>query len=347
MEPLQRLAFLLGKLRERNVAAVLLFAALAATIFAVSQKTTAVYILDGEKLTVTYTIESDPHKILKKEGIELAYGDVVEASAFQYGVGEVRIGRGFPVLLTIGQSETQPLTAKAITVEELLAEHGISPDGNDLVSPPLQTTLAPGERVDYHRVDYQTRVEEGELPYPVEEQKTSLLAVGKRRVVTQGQKGYGVSTYLQKFVDGQLQKETLLDSQAQTQPVTETVLVGARVPISPLDFGYRLDESGAPIGYKKVYRNQRATGYSARVGAGTASGRFAVPGHVAVRADMIPYGTKLYIATPDRSFIYGYAVAADTGVALMEDVIDVDLFYATFLESQLNGRRLVDIYVLD
>ena len=44
--------------------------------------------------------------------------------------------------------------------------------------------------------------------------------------------------------------------------------------------------------------------------------------------------------------MYGYAVAADTGIGLLNDVIDVDLFDETYTESCLNGRRTVDIYVL-
>ena len=31
----------------------------------------------------------------------------------------------------------------------------------------------------------------------------------------------------------------------------------------------------------------------------------------------------------------------------MANVVDVDLFYETYEESVLNGRRIVDIYVLE
>ena len=55
----------------------------------------------------------------------------------------------------------------------------------------------------------------------------------------------------------------------------------------------------------------------------------------------------MYIRSADGSFIYGYAIANDTGTGMMQGVVDVDLFYESFLESQLNGRRIVDIYILD
>ena len=43
----------------------------------------------------------------------------------------------------------------------------------------------------------------------------------------------------------------------------------------------------------------------------------------------------------------GCAVAADTGTALLQNVIDIDLFYDTYLESYLNGRKICDVYILD
>ena len=71
-------------------------------------------------------------------------------------------------------------------------------------------------------------------------------------------------------------------------------------------------------------------------------------GSVAVRAAEIPYGTRMYIRASDGGhFVYGCAVAADTGTALLQNVIDIDLFYDTYLESYLNGRKICDVYILD
>ena len=54
-----------------------------------------------------------------------------------------------------------------------------------------------------------------------------------------------------------------------------------------------------------------------------------------------------YIRTPGGGFIYGYAVANDTGTGLVEGIIDVDLFYDTYEQSVLNSVRWVDIYILE
>ena len=66
-----------------------------------------------------------------------------------------------------------------------------------------------------------------------------------------------------------------------------------------------------------------------------------------MNTEVIPYGTKLYIASPDNSFVYGYAIAADTGTGLIDGSIDLDLFYDSYTESCLNGVRYVNVYVLD
>ncbi|MBR6743854.1 MAG: 3D domain-containing protein, partial [Clostridia bacterium] len=78
-----------------------------------------------------------------------------------------------------------------------------------------------------------------------------------------------------------------------------------------------------------------------------ASGQKLYAGSVAVNPNKIPYGTKMYITTPDNSFVFGYAIAADTGTGLMANIIDVDLFYDTYEESCWNGLRSVNIYILE
>ena len=151
---------------------------------------------------------------------------------------------------------------------------------------------------------------------------------------------------LLSMVDGEVTRTELESNVVTEQPVTEIILQGTADPVSPLDFGYQLSADGTPVNYAYKLTDQVATGYSARSGAWGASGMTLSYGYVAVDPTEIPYGSKLYITSPDGSFVYGYAIAADTGTGLLNDVIDVDLFYETYTESCLNGRRTVDIYVL-
>lgn len=195
------------------------------------------------------------------------------------------------------------------------------------------------------------RVEQDEIiEHPVEERLTSLLRPGQEQVMQYGIDGSRTVLYEQEIVDGEVQEQTVVAQTIHQEPVTEIRLVGAvgtQAAISPLDFGIELDERGVPVQYSQVLTNQVATGYNAGRGAWGASGQTLSAGYVAVHPGEIPYGTKMYIASPDNSFVYGFAIAADTGISLLGDVIDVDLYYDSYLESCLNGRRNVNIYILD
>ena len=45
-------------------------------------------------------------------------------------------------------------------------------------------------------------------------------------------------------------------------------------------------------------------------------------------------------------FVEGYAVATDTGIAVQDGRILVDLFYETYAESVINGAINVNVYVV-
>ncbi len=166
--------------------------------------------------------------------------------------------------------------------------------------------------------------------------------------------------------DDYFRMSALFDEAYEKDPQVFTAAMAAQTraltaAISNLDWSedFPLDENGIPQEYRYVLREQRATGYASRrntgktYGAGSRTSQaktgvyYCTAGTVAVRANEIPYGTRMYIRTPGGGFIYGYAVANDTGTGLVEGVIDVDLFYDTYEESVLNSVRWVDIYILD
>ena len=86
---------------------------------------------------------------------------------------------------------------------------------------------------------------------------------------------------------------------------------------------------------------------SAYTGGGTtATGAPAAFGRVAVNPNVIPYGTKLYICSPDGKVVYGYAIASDTGGACMRNTIIADLYYDTLSECYQIGVRTMNVYIL-
>lgn len=191
--------------------------------------------------------------------------------------------------------------------------------------------------------------EEQIIEHEVQERKTSLLEEGVTKVIQTGSDGKRKVTIEKIIVDGEVRREKVVEEEILKQPVTEIVLVGAtgqEAAISPLAFDVELDENGVPVEYSSVLTNQVSTGYSLGSNAMGASGQGLSAGYVAVHPGEIPYGTKLYITSADNSYVYGFAIAADTGLGLLGNQIDVDLYYDTYLESCLHGRRNVNIYIL-
>lgn len=333
-------------IRSRTFAIGVLFAAMACFVFILAENTNAVYIRDGEQIALRFTVQDEPEDILSEYGIITMAYDSVDFSGFGGKVGEISITRAYPILITAdGITDKYMLTEKK-TVGQILEEKGLVLGEHDMINYPLSHSLEENEHIIIQRVDYVQRVEEEVIPYETEYKKTSLLRSGRQRVLASGRDGLKEYVYVQRTVDGVVYEEELEEENILQQPVTQEVLLGAAVAISPLDFGYEI-QNGVPTQYREVITNAVATGYSARAGARTASGRKAAVGYVAVNPNEIPYGTKLYITSADNKFIYGYAIAADTGTGLLADIVDIDLFYDSYYESCLNGRRIVNIYILE
>lgn len=331
---------------SRAFAASALSVAMAAVIYLLTSMVNTIYIYDGGQTLLEHTFERDPYSILEDNGIITMSADKVDFTGIQGGYGEISIQRAFPVTVT-ADGQTQTLEVVDGTVGSLLEQLDIHYDSDDILTPGPQKLLEEDEEIVLQRVEYVTRTEEEEIPHEVEVRPTPLLRDGRTMTLEQGQDGARTLSYTQRTVDGVVEEETLVSEVIHQPPVTQVVLQGGDAPVSPLEFDIPIGEDGVPVHYSRVLTDQVATGYNAGPGGWGASGETLSAGYVAVHPGEIPYGTRMYIASPDGSFVYGYAIAADTGTALLDDLIDVDLYYDTYTESCLNGRRTVNIYILD
>jgi len=203
---------------------------------------------------------------------------------------------------------------------------------------------------DVYRVEFrggESAPVQRELPYEIVLVPTSLFPEGTNMRVNYGRPGvrevrYGTLVINGTTVGRVLRSETVIEA-----PVNSRLLVGTPgARISPFNFEWERGEDGNPVGYHARLTNQRATAYSDRVGTITSTGQRAAVGLVAVNPRNIPYGTLLYIASDCRTFVYGYAIAADTGGDLMRGRIDIDLFYDSHLETIHHGNRRVNVFIL-
>jgi len=253
----------------------------------------------------------------------------------------------FPVTVTVNGINSVWMV-KSGTVQDVLLAASVSVGPNDLISPSLDAPVEQFDQIVVKHCELERYTEELEVPYKTYYYYSPDVTPGKEVVQQKGENGLHVDSYTQLVYRGEVLEKNLEDRVVKKAPVDCKILIGFRSkPVSSFDFEWAFDGSGEPVGCAYVIRGTKAAGYSAPSTAGTASGRPAMVGHVAVNPNNIPYGSKLFIQSPDGSFIYGYAIAADTGTALMQGIIGVDLFYATYDQSAANGIKTVDIFVLE
>ena len=293
---------------------------------------------------VVLTSESDPARVMSLSGIEAEEGDEVYYTAFAGSLASLNIERAFSVTIEADGQE-YPVRMVMGTVADALERAGITLDADDYTEPALSARVTAGSKIEVHRVEYQDKVETQAVPYDTEYVYTSLYFrnTGRTTTVQHGAEGQQTVTTRDRYVDGELENSIVVDSTTTVQPTNHVIKTyGAGAPVSPLTGPD--GTTNAPASYSKVLTG-KATGYYSKTGKGS-SGLGLGYGTVAVDPDVIPYGTKLYITSTDGKFVYGYAVATDTGIAVQKGQILVDLFYETYAESVINGAIQVNVYVV-
>ena len=258
--------------------------------------------------------------------------------------------RAYPVSVT-ADGATTDLMVTGGTVDDMLARLDITYDEDDELTPAGDTQTEEGTAITLTRIEYKEYTQEEPIPCETEYLYTSLYYRARFQgiswTVRTGQDGVDNVTYREKYVDGELAEHEEI-ARENVIPMITTVVkcYGPGAPVS--QFVGPEVEGGVPTeGVAAVYTDCRATGYSAGPNAWGASGRHLTYGTVAINPNIIPYGSLMYITSASGNFVYGYAYAADTGIAMMDGRAFIDLYYETYDESVKNEVNWVNIYVLD
>ena len=319
---------------------------LAATLGVTAANLRLTYVTDsnGARQVLLTDADASPAQVMHLSGIRSEEGDEVYYTAFSGNLASLNIERAFSVSITADGQE-YPVKLVFGTVADALERAGITLEGDDYTEPALDHVVTAGSKIVVHRVDYAERVETQAIPYDTQYVYTSLYFrnTGRTTTVQHGAAGQQTVTTRDRYVDGELENSTVVDTTTTVEPADHVIKTyGAGAPVSPLTGAD--GTTNAPTSYSKVLTG-KATGYYSRTGKGS-SGLGLGYGTVAVDPDVIPYGTKLYITSTDGKFVYGYAVATDTGIAVQKGQILVDLFYETYAESVINGAIQVNVYVV-
>lgn len=333
--------------RSRWAAVAMLSVVSAAAITYLAAHMQSFTVLDGTDRYVVSTLSTDPAEAVEVAGLSVGeYDQVRRAGTYN----ELTIDRSFVVNVTV-DGVTTAVRMTDGTVGDALEQAGVNLAGYRLIN--AQTTDAASDGLDIcveSALSYTERTEVETLSYKTETQYTTSLPKGKVQVVQKGENGSITRVCRDTVVDGEVTATVVL-SETREEPVNEIRRVGTRVGValSEAPYAIELNESGQPVNYQKVMSGTCTAYTSDRglAGTHTSTGRPVAVGIVAVDPSVIPYGTELYIVSADGSYVYGYAIAGDTGGAMRSGRALCDLYMDTYEGCIAFGRRKMNVYILN
>ncbi len=279
-----------------------------------------VFFTTGGATTTQASAATTVGEFLRERGIVANNGDFVSPSIDTPLSDRMSIEyrAAVPVTIVADKHRATTMTA-ATTVAALLQSQSITLGKYDEVSPSLTSEIPANGVVRVTRVLRWERLENRAMRMPVVHLLNVAMAPSTSKVTSKGRAG--------------MRQVLVAFEQRDAGSITARVLA-SRIVAKPKP---RIIESGA-LGAMRMI----ATAYTPYCGGGcsgiTATGRPAGHGVVAVDPRVIPLGSRLYIPG------YGYAIAGDTGGAIIG--YRIDLGYTSDRDAILFGRRAVMVYRL-
>ena len=312
---------------------------------------------EGKTKTLTFN-DGTVADALKAAGMTLSKNDTVSFSAnteLEPDM-EIKIARWYTVNLDVrGEKFTKDVPTG--TVAEALEFLNIKLGENDILCVDSDKKVTEGMDITIQTVTYKNVTSKKNIAYKSETKETSQLYLGETQIEREGQNGERTIVTRQKYINGELDSEKEISNKVTKKAVNEIILSGTAEKINHIQTNagqvsvnetenLLTDTNGNTVSYSRVLTGS-GTAYTAPAGALTSTGRVAQYGVVAVDPNLIPYGSNLYIVSNDGQIVYGYAVAGDTGGAMMAGEAICDLYYPTYDECTIFGRRDITIYVLN
>ena len=311
------------------MAALLCIATILSVFVIMSTLNTAQVVVNGNAVSFK-TSKTDTAEVLALAGYN--EGDyVLNETKVNGKVITLDITPTFPVYVTLGE-KVIPVTFAKGTVSDVLKLAGVTIDKYDIVSLALNMEVTETKYIDVVNVDYLTET--------VTDKETNTIVTFQKKLVN----GSVVQSEVLSKKTAYVTERVPASTNVKEPAVTNSANVGAMsslMPASPIE----LDKNGKPGHYKK-HLTTTATAYT-YTGNNCSTGVAPQVGYIAVNPNFIPYGTKMFIKSSDGRYIYGYAVAADTGGFIRNYPYNVDLFLETEDQCRRFGRRSVEIYILE
>ena len=324
---------------NRVFAAVLMCAVTLSMVMGVSSHTRVYTVNEGDSSRVVVTLSDTPYLTLG--GNDIIWTDTtVEEEPEEDPAWSVEISAD-------GQSTLVQMTDKESTVSDAIQQAGVTVGTLDRVSVDTDATITDGMLVQVDRVEYEEYTVTEKISYKTTYRYSCVLKPGKTKVDISGRNGEKVITYRKNIVNGEVVSTDKVDEEITKKARNQVILKGSEygTPIAktPSNANIKLDSKNQPLNYSRVIYGS-VTAYHGDTA--TSTGRKPGVGVVAVDPREIPYGSILWIVSKDGSFVYGYAVAGDTGGFIHNSETVVDLYMDSVVEMNTFGRRNLNVYVI-
>ncbi len=240
------------------------------------------------------------------------------------------------------------------TVSDALDAAKVKLAGDDFTDKKEDTLLSDDLNIKVIRVETKQESEVIPLPFSTVYKEDNEKPLGYSEVLIEGKNGETTNVFEYTYNNGVLVDTETISSET-VEPVSEVISEGT-LEVNPIEedsistftapLDMVIDENNVPLEYAEKLTG-KSCAYTADEGDLMSTGKEVEVGYVAVNPDVIPYGTEMFIVSSDKKYVYGYAIAADTGWSLSQNHIIVDLFMSSESKCVNWGVKQVDIYILD
>ena len=316
-------------------------------------------INDGGRVWIHSTYATDPADILLEAGLTLGEDDTYTTEPGQ-AMPEITVQR--KQLVTIQQgSKTIEVVSYGETVESLLSRMDLILPEDAVLSVSLDSMTSDGLVIQISRSAQVEQTYTTVIPFETVYCYDASLEEGQEVILTAGVDGQVMRTEVTSYVDGKEVSRTLKSETVIREPVNQLVAIGtyaeqpgqSEMPTETAKPGMPVISDGTiitPDGEYLTYTGSMAVTATAYHNSDpgctiyTAIGTLCRVGAIAVDPSVIPLGTRMYIVSNDGQYIYGVAVAEDTGKSIKGNKID--LYFDSVAECDTFGIRGCTVYFL-
>lgn len=320
---------------------VLVFALLVwGTVCAMSKQ---VSIVDdkGEEISfITYA--SKTAQVLAEQNITLGPWDEtsIPLDGYVKNGDTIYVYRTKVVTFIDGKDRCSEFTAKP-TVRDFIEGKGIDADGSIRVNVPLDEKVTKNMTIQVTYLEEKTVNVEEVVRRGTKRIANNGMFYDQTKLISEGSDGLADRVYREYYENGELVNREMVEETVKVAAVDDVVEYGTKSRNS-IKYGGVAVSRGNEFRYKDCL-NMTATAYCS--GTTTATGMRVRYGVVAVDPRVIPLGSRLYIEAANGTWIYGTAIAADTGGAVKGNIID--LYVESYTEAINFGRRQAKVYILE